>query len=498
MREGGSVGKTGERLGVVPMPSLSVALWGMTAQAAPSSGLPLPAGLPAGSAEALAFLFVTLYLTRGLPRLSSHRGFAATLLLLALLLAAALAGLATTPLLAAAALLLLGHLLWFARRRAGIGGLATGPAAALRLHALALHGQGELDRAFALFRQCPGEAGLSENLYHLALDYERRRDFAKAALVYRHLLDRDPDFRDARARLAHAGPAQAADKNGDGAGALRRLGCYRLERALGKGAMGVVYLGRNETDGSAVAIKTMALAQEFDAAELADVKARFFREAESAGRLAHPNIVKLHEAGEEGGLAYIVFEFLAGSDLAAHTRPGHLLPLAKVLGIAIQIAEALDHAHRQGIVHRDIKPANIMYVAATGLVKVTDFGIARITDSSRTRTGMVLGTPSYMSPEQLLGSKVDGRSDLFSLGVMLYQLASGHLPFVGESMVQLMNKIAHEAPPDIRSHDPQLPACLAAIIDKALAKNAAGRYPTGGSMAADLKQCQTSFSGGKA
>ena len=177
---------------------------------------------------------------------------------------------------------------------------------------------------------------------------------------------------------------------------------------------------------------------------LDEVKERFFREAETAGRLNHPNIVTIYDAGEEHDLAYISMEFLKGKDLAPHTKADNLLPTKKVVDIIAKVAEALDYAHEQNVVHRDIKPANIMYEPETGVVKVTDFGIARITDSSKTKTGMVLGTPSYMSPEQLAGKKVDGRSDLFSLGVMLYQLSTGQLPFTGESMASLMYKIANE------------------------------------------------------
>ena len=216
------------------------------------------------------------------------------------------------------------------------------------------------------------------------------------------------------------------------------LGRYQIEKELGKGAMGVVYLGKDPKIGRVVAIKTMALSQEFEADELVEVKERFFREAETAGRLAHPNIVTMYDAGEEHDLAYIAMEFLKGGDLAPYTKPDNLLPLPVVLSIVARVAEALGYAHQNNVVHRDVKPANVMYDAASDTVKVADFGIARITDSSKTKTGMVLGTPSYMSPEQLSGKKVGGLSDMLSLGVTLYQLVCGRLPFVGDSMAQLM------------------------------------------------------------
>ena len=182
-------------------------------------------------------------------------------------------------------------------------------------------------------------------------------------------------------------------------------------------------------------------------------------------------------------------EFLRGDDLAAYTKAENLLPPPKVVDIVMKAADALDYAHGENVVHRDIKPANIMYEADSNNVKLTDFGIARITDSSKTKTGMVLGTPSYMSPEQLSGKKVDGRSDLFSLGVMLYQLLTGQLPFQGDSMATLMFKIANEPHPDLASARPDLPPCLKAILDKALAKAANDRYSRGAELVSDLKAC---------
>jgi len=220
---------------------------------------------------------------------------------------------------------------------------------------------------------------------------------------------------------------------------------------------------------------------------------RFFREAETAGRLQHQNIVTIFDAGEEHDLAYIAMEFLKGRDLAEHTKPGHLLPVDVVLSIISRVATALDYAHRQQVVHRDIKPANVMYEPSTDTVKVTDFGIARITDSSKTKTGLVLGTPSFMSPEQLAGKRVDGRSDLYSLGVMLYQLLTGVLPFRGESMAELMYKIANEEAADLRNLRPELSAAMAQIVSKALSKLPEARYQTGADLALDVQACLASY-----
>ncbi|MEO8059350.1 MAG: serine/threonine-protein kinase [Burkholderiales bacterium] len=265
------------------------------------------------------------------------------------------------------------------------------------------------------------------------------------------------------------------------------LGRYRIERELGRGAMGAVYLGLDPQIGRQVAIKTMALGREFAGTELAEARARFFREAEMAGRLQHPDIVTIFDAGEEDGLAYIAMEFVKGHDLLPHTLPPKLLPLADVLETAARVAEALDYAHRQGVVHRDIKPANVMVDAGSGIVKVTDFGIARVADASRTRTGRVLGTPSFMSPEQMAGGQVDGRSDLYSLGVMLFQLVTGSLPHAADSMARLMHQIANEPAPDVRSLRPGLPAALARLIAAALEKRPEARPADGARLGAALR-----------
>ena len=203
----------------------------------------------------------------------------------------------------------------------------------------------------------------------------------------------------------------------------RMLGNYELGRKLGDGAMGAVYLGKDVVSGREVAVKTMALADTFEAEQLADIKSRFFREAEIIERLDHPNIVAVYDMGEEDDLAYISMELLKGTDLDANTKPDNLLPYKKVLEIIACAADALGYAHEQDVVHRDVKPGNIMYDPVSGVAKVMDFGISRITTESKTKLGVVLGTPYYMSPEQLRGLKIGGASDIFSLGISLYQIA---------------------------------------------------------------------------
>ena len=268
------------------------------------------------------------------------------------------------------------------------------------------------------------------------------------------------------------------------------LGRYRIEREIGRGAMGAVYLGLDPQIGRHVAIKTMALGREFAGAELVEARTRFFREAEMAGRLQHHDIVTIFDAGEEDGLAYIAMEFVKGHDLLPHTAPGKLLPLGDVLQTVARVAEALAYAHRQGVVHRDIKPANVMVDAASNTVKVTDFGIARVADASRTRTGRVLGTPSFMSPEQMAGGRLDGRSDLYSLGVMLFQLVTGALPHASNSMARLMHQIAVDPAPDVRTLRPGLPASLALLIGSALEKRPELRPADGAQMATELLAVQ--------
>lgn len=370
---------------------------------------------------------------------------------------------------------------------------------------LAFQGQGQLDMAFEKFRKCPMDDSMADLLYNLALDYERKRQFNKAGAVYRYISDYNPKFRDLEARLKRSRQMEETVVLGGGSGPggtlilgdgnvqKPMLGRYQVEKELGKGAMGVVYLGRDPKINRVVAIKTMALSQAFEADELDEVKQRFFREAETAGRLNHPNIVTIYDAGEEHDLAYIAMEFLKGKDLTGRTKAPNLLPGKQIMDIIARAADALDYAHAQNVVHRDIKPANIMFEEDTGAIKLTDFGIARITDSSRTKTGMVLGTPSYMSPEQLAGKKVDGRSDLWSLGVTLYQLLAGQLPFQADSMATLMFKIANEPHAPVAQLRPELPACVDAIIDRALQKDPDKRYQRGAQFAADVRACAAHF-----
>jgi serine/threonine protein kinase len=270
--------------------------------------------------------------------------------------------------------------------------------------------------------------------------------------------------------------------------AQKTLGRYRVLDELGRGAMGAVYRAQDPLIEREVAIKT--LLPELPADILAEVRERFLREARSAGRLNHPNIVTIFDVGEQDGVAYIAMELLEGRSLQQMLRSQSRLAPATAADIAAQVADALDHAQRFGIVHRDVKPANVM-VAASGRCKLTDFGIAYVPTSTMTQTGEALGSPRYMSPEQVAGVPVDGRSDLFSLGVVLYEMLAGRNPFQRESdttPLAIMHRISVEAHAPVRSLDPTIPAAFDRILGRALAKKPQDRYPRASDMAAELRQ----------
>jgi hypothetical protein len=392
------------------------------------------------------------------------------------------------------------------------------------------------EQRFAELKARKASATVLGDLYTLGTQLEQRGRNVQATAVYRHLVRVDNTYKDVGLRLrrlmdaerkplptgapaAKAATPAPSDRNrparapatpvapkfiaGGGsaapaaraalavAGDVQRLGRYQLEREIGRGAMGTVYLGRDTAINRLVAIKAIPLATEFSESELAEARARFFREAETAGRLNHPNIVTIYDVGEERGLAYIAMEYLKGRHLSDYATLDTLLEPRKVLDLVGRTAQALGFAHKQQVVHRDIKPANIMYDPSADVLKITDFGIARLTGAGTTRTGIVLGTPSFMSPEQLEGRTVTGHSDLFSLGVSLFQLLTGQLPFTADSMTGLMQQIAEAPHPPLRALRPDLPACVDGIIDRALAKTPEARFESGAQMAAALEDCRS-------
>ena len=267
-----------------------------------------------------------------------------------------------------------------------------------------------------------------------------------------------------------------------------KLGRYRIVAELGRGAMGAVYRAVDPLIEREVAIKT--LLDDLPAEIMQEVRERFLREARSAGRLNHPNIVTIFDVGEDRGVAYIAMELLEGRSLQQIMRKQPRTPFAIAADIAAQVAEALDHAQQFRIVHRDIKPANIM-VGATGRCKITDFGIAYVPTSSMTQTGTALGSPKYMSPEHVSGVGIDGRADIFSLGVVLYEMLTGRNPFVRDAdttPLQVMHRISVEAHRPLRELDATIPQAMDRIVGRALAKKAQDRYPRAAEMADELRK----------
>src|SRR5882757_2421253 len=264
---------------------------------------------------------------------------------------------------------------------------------------------------------------------------------------------------------------------------IQTVGRYEITGELGRGAMGVVYKALDPTIGRTVALKTMRLdVHGLDAQEMVR---RFQNEARAAGVLNHPNIVTIYDAGEQDGIFYIAMEFIEGTTLHELLAEKRVLATEEVLQLTRQICRGLDYAHSNGIAHRDIKPANIM-ITGNGTVKIMDFGIAK-SGGQVTNTGQVLGTPNYMAPEQVKGRQLDGRSDLFSLGVILYEMLTGEKPFVGQNVTTIIYKIVNENPITPRDLDVTVHPGLSAIVTKALAKAPDDRYQTGADLVRDLE-----------
>ncbi|MHA7808708.1 MAG: serine/threonine-protein kinase [Marinobacter adhaerens] len=361
--------------------------------------------------------------------------------------------------------------------------------------------QGHTDEAIEALSLCPKCDAELELSYDIAIQQERKRQYEKAVSTYRSIQERKKGFRDTTARLV-ALEKLAPDNSLMQAGSFDNtrtllmpessvsrptLGRYEIEREIGRGAMGVVYLGKDPKIARTVAIKTLSY-QAFDDGKLQDLKERFFREAEAAGRLNHPAIVTVYDVGEEADLAYIAMDYARGRPLSEFGRTGRLLPLPKVLDIVARVADALAYAHSQKIVHRDIKPGNIIFNPDTGDIKITDFGIAKISDDSRTRTGAVMGSPLYMSPEQLKGQKVTGASDIYSLGVTLYKLVSGETPYQGDTLANLTYQILNKRPRSVREFNADLPNGVVRLINKAIQREPDKRFASAATMAEAVRR----------
>jgi len=364
-----------------------------------------------------------------------------------------------------------------------------------RMLGLSLQSQGLLDLAFEKFRKCPLDDTMKDVVYNLGLDYERKRMVNKAIAIYEYITQADPDFRDLKDRIpklqklltpmtssAFRGKKETNIAISNELEIKPTIGRYEILGELGQGAMGIVYKARDPKINRLLAIKTIRFSDEFEDDRIKEVKERFFREAEIAGKLSHPNIVSIYDVGEDYDLTYLAMEYLEGESLHKYCQKGALLPLRIVLSIMVKTAAALEHAHRQGVIHRDIKPANIMFLK-NGKVKVTDFGIAKAVSTSQTKSGIVLGTPSYMSPEQINGKEIDGRSDIFSLGVVFFELLTGQAPFKGKSITNLFYEITQGRHPSPKDLNPKIPRPCIQIIDKALSKNPEKRFQKAGELA---------------
>ena len=273
---------------------------------------------------------------------------------------------------------------------------------------------------------------------------------------------------------------------------INQLGRYNIIGELGQGAMGTVYKAVDPLIDRVVAIKTINLSLALD--EKDEYESRFYQEAKAAGRLSHPNIVTIYDVGKSDEIAYIAMEFLQGRELRSVLNDGKRMTVEEVINVVAQVAQGLAYAHEHGIVHRDVKPSNIMIVR-DGHVKITDFGIARMASAAvRTQTGMVLGSPKYMSPEQVVGKLTDQRSDIFSLGVMLYEMLTGQAPFAGENINAIMYQTLNSVPPPPSTLSPAVPEMLNFIVAKALAKKLEHRYQDAKEFATDLYACRERLS----
>jgi serine/threonine-protein kinase len=367
-----------------------------------------------------------------------------------------------------------------------------------RMLGLSLQSQGLLDLAFDKFRKCPLDASMKDLIYNLGLDYERKRMINKAVSVYEYILEKDNKYKDLSdrtpklKRLVNPFPTKGEGRRegeilvSDDLRLRPTVGRYEIIGEIGKGAMGIVYKARDPKINRLVAVKTIRFSDEIEPEKLKDVKDRFLKEAELAGKLSHPSIVSIYDVGEDYDLTYMAMEFLEGENLRKCCAGESLLSLRQVLFIISETASALDYAHSLGVIHRDIKPGNVMLLK-NGQVKVMDFGIAKAISSSQTKSGVVLGTPSYMSPEQINGYPLDGRSDIFSLGVVFFELLTGTLPFKGDSIGNLFYHITQRNHLSPREIDSRIPKSCEQIIDRLLSKEPDQRFQSAGELSRYVK-----------
>ncbi len=350
-----------------------------------------------------------------------------------------------------------------------------------------------------LEQSIPNES-LVKGIYEVAIQAEAHKNILLAKKLHQLILNCQPKYSASLDRISEFESNNQATEldqtlvinpdsptvtiTGNNVLNIENFGRYQVEAILGKGAMGIVFQGVDPKINRHVAIKTLQLSHDLDSEGLAETKKRFFKEAETAGNLSHANIVTIYDVGEENqpnsnqSLAYIAMDLLSGAPLSEYIKKGKLLPPSLVYQLMIQMTDALDYAHKNNVIHRDIKPANIIYNDEFQRGTLTDFGIAHIVDHSKTKTGTIIGSPYYMSPEQILGSKVDGRSDIFSLGVTFYQLLTGQLPFTGESIASVAFHITKTKHDSVKTWNKKLASSATRITNKALQKDPNKRYQT--------------------
>lgn len=358
--------------------------------------------------------------------------------------------------------------------------------------ALNFQGQGKLDAAYALLKQCKYSEKIIHLLTNLAQDYEIINQRDNAQKVYSHILILQPENEFAlnkipgKVKKTHSLNVNKSDNNDIALFNSR----FEIVKNIGKGTGSTIFLAKDhQNEKQAIALKILEINYDEKNALETELLARFMREAETAASLKHKNIISIIDSGHADNVAYIAMEYIRGKCLKEYSQPKALLPSSLIIDLIAQCADALDYAHNRGVIHRDVKPANILYNHAEGLAKLGDFGIAHIANSTQTLAGSFLGTPFYMSPEQLSALEVDARSDIFSLGATLYRLLTGIPPFSGASMARLMHSIVNEPHQNILEIRPNLRKNLVNVVEIALAKDPKQRFSSAAEFSDQLRQC---------
>ncbi len=358
--------------------------------------------------------------------------------------------------------------------------------------ALNFQGQGKLDAAYALFKQCKPSEKLFTLLKNLAQDYEITKQTDKANKVYVHLSNLQNELDNNIKKITTSPEKKKSIEEKDSTDTSNSLfnNRYEIVRNIGKGTGSTIFLAKDHMqEKQSVALKILEINYDEKNALETELLARFMREAETAASLQHKNIIGITDSGHANNVAYIAMEYIRGKSLQDYSQPKALLPNALIVELIAQCADALHYAHGKGIIHRDVKPANILYDHKASLAKLGDFGIAHIANSTQTLAGSFLGTPFYMSPEQLGSLELDARSDIFSLGATLYRLLTGVPPFSGNSMAKLMQTIVNEPHQNILEIRPNLPKNLVNVVEIALAKDPSKRFSSAEEFSEQLRAC---------